>query len=171
MAMTCSDFLDRYSDYVDGLIASPAEREPFHRHLAECRRCRRFDAAVRRGVIALRVLPEVTPSRDFRERLDRQLAVVARESGAGPTLLRVAAMLLVAVALVLLGLEGTGRPAAASPPALEPVPFPHPVAHEAPPFVSFQDPRAIILAGGVPLYGAAAPQAPVVYVGGDVVGR
>src|SRR2546426_5959828 len=51
--MTCPEFLDRYTDFRDGLITAPRELRRFGRHLVQCASCRRYDAAVRRGVLAL----------------------------------------------------------------------------------------------------------------------
>src|SRR5438270_908617 len=56
--MTCAEFLDRYTDFRDGLISAPRELRRFERHLTCCPACRRYDAAVRRraavGLIATR---------------------------------------------------------------------------------------------------------------------
>src|SRR6266704_2219935 len=59
--MTCAEFLDRYTDFRDGLITAPRELRRFDRHLAQCAACRRYDTAVRRGVLALEAVrrPEV----------------------------------------------------------------------------------------------------------------
>src|SRR5712671_1013902 len=51
--MTCAEFLERYTDFRDGLVTAPRELRRFGRHLARCTGCRRYDAAVRRGVLAL----------------------------------------------------------------------------------------------------------------------
>src|SRR2546430_3297330 len=73
--MTCLQFRERYSDYRDGLITSERELRRFQRHFAHCPACRRYDAAVRRGVLALQAAPHaVTPSPDFRRRLESRLA-------------------------------------------------------------------------------------------------
>lgn len=70
--MECSEFLDRYSDYRDGLLGG-ARRAAFQRHLAECASCARHDAAVRRGVEILRTMKEIRPSSEFGLRLRRRL--------------------------------------------------------------------------------------------------
>src|SRR6266704_3167002 len=73
--MTCLQFHERYSDYRDGLITSERELRRFQRHVAHCPACRRYDDAVRRGVLALQAAPHaVTPSPDFRRRLESRLA-------------------------------------------------------------------------------------------------
>ncbi|MGH7568188.1 MAG: zf-HC2 domain-containing protein [Gemmatimonadales bacterium] len=142
--MDCAQFLNRYTDFRDGLISASRERRNFERHLACCARCRDYDAAVRLGVRALQSVETIHPSPDFRRRLERRLD---RERAAtGPVLAGragVAAALLFAVALSLVALEGVvRRPQMARAPALPPVPFPQPVAQAGVPFVTFQDPRA-----------------------------
>ena len=63
--MTCAELLDRYTDFRDGLISAPRELRRFQRHLAQCAACRRYDTAVRRGVLALRAATEsIEPSPD-----------------------------------------------------------------------------------------------------------
>ena len=51
--MRCDEFLERHSDYRDGLITASRELRRFARHLAHCMSCRRYDATVRAGVQAL----------------------------------------------------------------------------------------------------------------------
>ena len=146
--MTCAEFLDRYTDFRDGLITAPRELRRFERHLARCAGCRRYDIAVRRGVLALQAVGTIEPSRDFRRRLD---ARIERERGATrevPARAGIAAALFVAAALAMLALEAVRQPQVARAPALPPVPFPHPVVQAGVPFVSFQDPRAGVFAAG-----------------------
>jgi anti-sigma factor RsiW len=93
----CSEFLDRYSDYRDGLLSAP-RRAAFRAHLAECAACARHDAAVARGVELLQRMREIQPSSDFGIRLRRRLqapeggvdwgsrSLAARESSAYPFL-------------------------------------------------------------------------------------
>src|SRR5438093_490239 len=71
--MNCNQFHNRYSDFTDGILDESAEVR-FHVHMAECAACRRFDAAFRRGLGALRNLGVPTPSGDFAERLFARLA-------------------------------------------------------------------------------------------------
>src|SRR3989442_12643934 len=73
--MTCLQFRERYSDYRDGLITSERELRRFQRHFAHCPACRRYDAAVRRGGLALQAGPHArTPSPRFPPRLASPLA-------------------------------------------------------------------------------------------------
>jgi anti-sigma factor RsiW len=95
--MNCCEFREKYSDFTDGLLA-PTEGSEAEAHLAACLACRRFDAALRAGLDALRALPHLGVSHGFGPRLRRRLRgefairlpVVARWSGAVGTLLLVA---------------------------------------------------------------------------------
>ena len=95
--MNCCQFREKHSDFVDGLLPS-GERAEAGGHLAACVACRRFDAALRAGLDALRALPVVGVSRGFglrlRQRLHAEFAVrvpaTALWSGAVGALLLVA---------------------------------------------------------------------------------
>lgn len=153
--MTCSQFLDRYTDFRDGLITAPRELRRFERHLATCPACRRYDTAVRRGVLALQAARTIEPSPEFRRRLDARLERERRAASEVPARAGIAAALFVAAALALVAWEGTRRPDLARVPALPPVPFPKPVVQGGVPIVSFQDPRASVFAAGPAADGAA----------------
>src|SRR3989442_14038286 len=71
--MTCAEFLERYTDFRDGLITAPRELRRFERHLARCAGCRRYDTAVRRGGLAVQAVETIEPSRHFRRRLGAPL--------------------------------------------------------------------------------------------------
>ena len=144
--MTCAEFLERYTDFRDGLITAPRELRRFTRHVALCSSCRRYDAAVRRGVLALQAAQTIEPSAAFRRRLDARLARERRGSQV-PARAGIAAALFVAAALAMVALEAVRRPPVAQAPALPRVPFPRPVVQAGVPFVSFQDPRASVFAG------------------------
>lgn len=70
--MDCKTFLDRYSDYRDGVL-DVEEYAAFDDHLAECGECARYDRVVAGGVQVLRGLPELEVSDDFMERLQHRL--------------------------------------------------------------------------------------------------
>jgi hypothetical protein len=149
--MTCAEFFQRYTDVRDGLITAPRELRRFERHLAVCAPCRRYDTAVRRGVLALQAAGTIKPSADFRRRLDARLERERRAATDAPARAGVAAALFVAAALALVVWEGVHRPEMARAPALPPVPFPKPVVQGGVPLVSFQDPRSGVFAvGAVP---------------------
>jgi anti-sigma factor RsiW len=156
--MTCNEFRARYTDFRDGLIGAAREVRRFERHLATCAQCRRYDAALREGIGALRdATRTMHPRADFRSRLDARLEQ-ERASAARPPSPRQAAFaagLLVAVALGLLALAGIRHPQVAETPALPAVPFPKPVVRAGLPFVSFQDPRSSVVTGNPYPYGTA----------------
>jgi len=99
--MDCCEFREKYSDFADGQLDAEAERRA-RRHLSLCPACRRFDAAFRTGVRALRDLPAVEVSRSFGERLKSQLRheLVVRALAVDPLSGAIAAMLV----LVMIGL-------------------------------------------------------------------
>ena len=158
--MNCAEFLARYSEFRDGTVTAPRELRRFRRHVAVCARCRAFDTAVRNGVAALRDVTPVTPSASFRRKLDERLA--AERAGSAPrrapVLVRVAGGLLVLAAMSLVALEAGRRTAPGAEPSLPPVVFPKPVVNAGVPLVTFQDPRASVLAGNPYPYGTAFVQ-------------
>jgi hypothetical protein len=100
--MDCCEFRERYSDFADGLLDEEAEVRA-RRHLSLCAPCRRFDAAFRMGVNALRDVPHVDVSRGFGERLGRRLRheLAVRSLAVNPAWGAVAAMLvMVTIGLV-----------------------------------------------------------------------
>ena len=145
--MLCSEFLERHTEFRDGLITSARDLRRFERHLTHCATCRRYDATIRQAVHALHATSRISPSADFRQRLDARIAVERRRVPRMPAQAGISATLLVIAALGLLVFEVTHRPRIARAPLLPPVAFPKPVASGSLPFVSFQDPRAIILVG------------------------
>ena len=153
--MTCGEFFDRYTDFRDGLITAPRELRRFERHLVQCAVCRRYDAAIRRGVRALQAVETIEPSPDFRRRLEARLARERQAARTVPARAGVAAALFIAAALALVAREGVRRPPVARAPALPPVSFPKPVLQAGVPFVSFQDPRASVFTGNQSPYGTA----------------
>src|SRR2546428_3668503 len=153
--MTCAEFLERYTDFRAGLITAPRELRRFERHLTGCAGCRRYDGAVRRGVLALQAAGTIEPSRDFRRRLDARLERERRAAREVPASAGVAVALVIAAAPPVLALAGGRRPPVARAPRLPPPPFPNPVVQAGVPFVSFQDPRASVFAGPQAADGAA----------------
>jgi anti-sigma factor RsiW len=151
--MTCAEFREGYSDYHDSLITAQRKRWGFHRHIAQCPACRRYDARVRRGMLALQAgARSISPSPGFRHRLEARLAQERPGDAELPRRAGIAAALFLAVMVGLLALEGTRRPEVTQAPPLPPVPFPRPVAHAGVPFVSFQDPRASVVVGNPSAY-------------------
>jgi hypothetical protein len=155
--MECPEFLDRYTEFRDGVVTTPRDRRRFERHLAGCETCRSYDTAVRRGVLALQGAATLSPSADFRARLDARLRREALTL-AGPIIpprVGAAAALLLAAGIAIVALEVAHRPPPLQAHALPPVPFPRPVAQAGVPFVTFQDPRATTTAGNPIPYGSA----------------
>ena len=70
--MTCSQFIERFSEYVDG-VGDPECIEAARAHVAECESCQRYEAAYRRGVQLLRSFSSVRVSDDFQPGLDRRI--------------------------------------------------------------------------------------------------
>ena len=162
--MTCQEFLDRYTEFRDGLVAAPRELRRFQRHLVQCVPCRRYDAA-------LQDVATIEPSRDFRRRLDARLARERAGAAAVPASAGLVAAMLVLVALSLLVVEAGRRPQMAQAPALPPAAFPKPVANPGLPFVSFQDPRASVVDGNPYPYGTALVQPAVTQIEPASAGR
>ena len=142
--MLCTEFLERHSEFRDGLITSARDLRRFSRHVAHCATCRRYDATVRQAVQALHSSIPIAPSAAFRQRLDARLAVERRRVPRPPAQTGVSATLLVVAAIALFVFEVAQRPRIARAPLLPAVTNPTPVAGAGLPFVSFQDPRAII---------------------------
>jgi len=169
--MICREFLDRYTEFRDGLIAAPRELRRFQRHLAQCAGCRSYDAALRRGVAALQNVETIEPSADFRRKLDARLAAERSRDAAVPASAGLVAAMLVLVALSLLVVEAGRRPQMAQALRLPPAAFPKPVANAGLPFVSFQDPRASVVDGNPYPYGTALVQPAVTQIEPASAGR
>ena len=129
--MDCCEFREHYSDFADGLLDDEAELRA-RRHLGLCARCRRFDAAFRNGVGALRDLPSVEVSQTFGDRLGKRIRheLEVRTLAVNPLSGAIAALLVIAtigfVAWDLVELRtarhaGTAVGAAARPPVARPV--------------------------------------------------
>src|SRR2546429_8303100 len=116
--MTCAEFLERYTDFRDGLITAPRELRRFERHLLRCAGCRRYDTAVRRGVLALQAAGTIEPSRDFRRRLDARLERERRAARDVPASAGVSAAVAPAAGLAVLGLGGVRGPQGGPRPAV-----------------------------------------------------
>jgi anti-sigma factor RsiW len=169
--MLCKEFVERHTEYRDGLITAPRELRRFGRHLAHCPSCRDYDARVRHGVQALHSASTIALSADFRQKLDARLAVERRKVRPLPARAGFSAAMLVLVALALLVLEVGRRPRVMRAPQLPPVAFPKPVASPGPPFVSFQDPRASVVDGNPYPYGTALVQPAAIHFEPASAGR
>ena len=70
--MICSDFLDRFSDYFDGVGDSEFMKNA-EAHLAACVSCRRYTDVVGRAGELVRAAPAVSVTRDFYPRLRHRI--------------------------------------------------------------------------------------------------
>jgi anti-sigma factor RsiW len=111
--MDCLVFRENFSDFLDGALGA-ADAVRCRRHLETCQACRRFDAAYRSGVSALRALDPPCPARDFgvrvlhRVRRERHLPILAGGYG-----LAAALLLLTLVGVVTVDLQERRAAAAA----------------------------------------------------------
>lgn len=70
--MSCSDFIDRFSDYFDG-VGDGAFVQEAETHLASCASCRRYREVVERGAELFRAVPGVAVRADFYPRLKHRI--------------------------------------------------------------------------------------------------
>jgi anti-sigma factor RsiW len=70
--MECDEFLDGYSEYLDGLL-SPSRAEAFEAHVEGCECCARYHRVMQRGLALCRDLPNVHGSPDFLPRLRHRI--------------------------------------------------------------------------------------------------
>jgi hypothetical protein len=102
--MTCTEFVERFSDYHDG-AATEAQIREAEEHIAICRSCRRYRDVVARGAALLRSLPEPDVREDFVHRLQHRLyhvdeeAALHRHTMSGTNVLTVFGMALVLTAV------------------------------------------------------------------------
>jgi len=142
--MDCSEFLDAYSDYRDGVVTEPGLLLRLRKHLQTCRHCARYDRLIRKGVVALRKHAEIEPSPEFARRLKQRLAAGGPASALLPITppgSRVAAAVMIAAAVVFLvyeGLRGPEQPRRTAS-TLPSEPMPLVVANPGLPFVTFND--------------------------------
>jgi anti-sigma factor RsiW len=169
--MLCREFLERHSEYRDGLITSARDLRRFTRHIAHCASCRRYDATVRQAVQVLHSASPITPSADFRQRLDARLAIERRRVPRAPARSGFSTAMLVLAALAMFFFEVSRRPGIEKAPLLPPAAFPKPVASAALPFVSFQDPRASVVNGNPYPYGTALVEPPTITFQSASAGR
>jgi predicted anti-sigma-YlaC factor YlaD len=70
--MICSEFLDRFSDYFDG-VGDAEFMTNAEAHLARCVSCRRYTDVVGRAGELVRAAPAVRPTHDFYPRLRHRI--------------------------------------------------------------------------------------------------
>jgi len=70
--MDCREFCDQHLAFVDDTLAG-IELVRMQRHMAECERCAKHDAKMRRARLLFRNLPSIEPSANFSHRLEARL--------------------------------------------------------------------------------------------------
>ncbi|MEE2668538.1 MAG: hypothetical protein VYD78_00905 [Gemmatimonadota bacterium] len=70
--MNCSEFLSRFSEFLDAPAEGTFPREA-EAHLEECEKCTRYQAVVDRGVRMLQSMPRAEVPENFRPRLQHRL--------------------------------------------------------------------------------------------------
>ncbi|MGH7466824.1 MAG: zf-HC2 domain-containing protein [Longimicrobiales bacterium] len=101
--VSCRDFLDGHSDYLDGALPDPMAKR-FDAHVRSCTGCQRYDHVLRRGLMLARNLPEIQPSIHFHERLQAELMDLDAESIQRPILAGPATVVMIAAVLAVIAL-------------------------------------------------------------------
>ncbi len=73
--MDCKQFLENHFAFVDDILPG-IELVGMQVHLAECERCAKHDASVRRSLMVFRSLPLIHPSENFGAKLEGRLMEV-----------------------------------------------------------------------------------------------
>lgn len=113
--MNCREFLERYSEYADGLLPS-AEATRLRAHAESCAACARYDHVVRRGAqLARELLPRVHASGEFEHRVRHRLFHVRdeaarRRAGTSPVYVAAATVVLLGAGAGLLLLTSGSAP-------------------------------------------------------------
>lgn len=102
--MTCTEFVQGFSEYYDGTAPAPFLEEA-RAHLDDCPSCRRYEHVMERGAELLRSLPTPEVTEDFAPRLQHRLyhvdqdAVLRSQASSGTTALAVIGMALLLTAV------------------------------------------------------------------------
>jgi hypothetical protein len=138
--MSCSDFLDRFSEFRDGDVP-PGEAEGFRMHLESCASCRRYVSVLDRGIELLKDGPAPELPSDFSDRLQYSIYGLEEErrrrrlTGGGTKAMAVVATAAMVSAVIWTPLADLGQEA-------EPL-------VELPPIVA-QDPELPLEGPGIP---------------------
>lgn len=98
--MDCTEFLDRYSEYDDSLVAAD-DAERFRAHMTACEGCARYDRVLRKGRMLARQVPGPEPSRDFAPQLHMRLWSERTDAARPTSRIPVAVAAVPAVAIVV----------------------------------------------------------------------
>jgi hypothetical protein len=153
--MTCSEFVERFSDVVDGTAPEDLMTRA-DEHLASCASCRRYRCVVERGVDLLRALPVPEVNEDFVPRLQHrifdvdQVALLRRHSNSGATALAVLGMAVVLSAVAWAPVLRSSEPVIELPPIVVNTPPPAARARTLASFSAFSTrPAATTLESGL----------------------
>lgn len=119
--MTCSEFVECYSEVRDGIACKVIAREA-EEHLASCSSCRRYHQVVERGSELLRALPEPDIRDDFVPRLQHRIyhvdqeEAIRRHASSGATGLAVLGMAVLLAAVAWAPVLRRGAPVVELPP-------------------------------------------------------
>ncbi len=104
--MTCSEFIQGFSDYIDGVSNSDGI-EAARTHLQSCESCRRYEHTYRRGVTLLKSFSDLTVHDGFEPELERRLrkdtALALQSLGRRPAFSGSPMTMVLGMALVLVG--------------------------------------------------------------------
>jgi anti-sigma factor RsiW len=101
--MSCSDFIERFSAFLDGDVSSE-EIAALEAHLQACAACRRYRAVLQHGAAVLRTLPAPPLREDFEPRLRHRLYHVDDERSIAAHQSATPALTVVGIAILLTAL-------------------------------------------------------------------
>jgi hypothetical protein len=115
--MNCTEFFRLYSDIRDRAPVEHRLVRRWEQHRRRCSECARRLEVMERGVEALRISPEISPSEEFGAALNRRLrSEVSVGDPITPTHAGIAVAFLLAAAVGLFAYEGLSRPPVTEPP-------------------------------------------------------
>jgi hypothetical protein len=180
--MDCRTFKKKHLAFVDDTLPG-VELAEMYRHIDHCELCAKHDARVRRGLVLVRSIPSIEPSREFSTRLEarlREIRVSERHGDLRPahgnrlfSSLSAGSFTAIAAGLVIVGYVGYAAVTAANMPhtmrelTLAPVIATQP---ELPQLPIANPALAASLSTGFPVWPAAmmAEEAPLSYVNSAV---
>lgn len=80
--MDCREFNQKHVAFVDDLLPG-IDLVRMQTHLLECERCAHRDTLIRRALLVVRNVPEISPSAEFTERLETRLRAARNETRFG----------------------------------------------------------------------------------------
>jgi len=101
--LSCREFLDGHSDYLDGFLPANVARR-FDEHVIACESCNRFDRVLRRGLLLAHNLPDIQPSANFQDKLQARLMRLDDEPAQRPVVAGSGTAVVIAAVLALIAL-------------------------------------------------------------------